>query len=389
MSRSRKSRYQETLLQWIWDMQQFEHRNLKTVCGKALVVEDPGSLNPGKGPDFLHARLKAGEMVWHGDVEIHDAEREWVQHKHHRDTRYDTVVLHVFLRGGNFIPRTSDGFKPYRLNLTGYIRQPLYRILIQKEANEVLPCSGNLTFISEKAFEQQLIKVHHEYFEYKVESLLSDYPSGKKLSAAWKAAVITGIYKTLGISDNRDAMAQLSRRLTEAGSYPEAFDEFLEYVISLADTENKSVWKSTGMRPSARPSKRIRQAAAYHYQIQNMIFREFASNGVRTWDMITNRIQKQYLPGKQMQEILKITVFLPALYLLGDLLFSESLKHESKTLWLNSKFRLPKKILDPFQKSGFPLQNNQQNPGLAHQLKRYCWQRNCHQCEVFKKSIHS
>jgi hypothetical protein len=184
-------------------------------------------------------------------------------------------------------------------------------------------------------------------------------------------------------------MAQLSRRLTETGSYPEAFDAFLEYVISSADTKNKTIWKSAGMRPSARPSTRIRQAAAFHYQIHNMVFGDFTSKGIRGWDMITDSIQKQYLPGRQMQQILKVTVFLPALYLLGDLLFSEKLKHESKTSWLNSKVSLPEKILAPFKKSGFPLRNHQQNPGVAHQLKRYCWQRNCHQCEVFKKSIHS
>jgi hypothetical protein len=382
-------RYHETLLQWIWDMQHFEHRNLQTECGRPISIENTGLINPGKGPDFLHARVKIGKMLWHGDVEIHIAEQEWYQHNHHQDQRFNSVILHVFLQGGRSHAKTRDSFSPFCLNLSRHLSQPLYHLLALKESEKTLPCSGQLTFISEDAFRTQLNKAKSEYFEFKVESLLKHYPSGEKISIAWKSALITEIYRTLGISGNREAMMKLSKRLTGSSSMPPSSEAFIQYVIKSADTENKSIWNDTGMRPASRPYHRIGQAAAIHYQINQIEFSDFISTGTKNWVSIINQIEKRYQSGSQMQQILYCTVFLPAIYLLGDLLCSEKLKKESKALWWKSKMNLPGAILEPFKKSGFPYKEYKHNPGLAHQLKRYCRQRICHQCEVFKKSIHS
>jgi hypothetical protein len=383
------SRYHETLLQWIWDMHRFDHRNLKTSCGKLLAIEDTGTLNPGKGPDFIHARLKIGSLVWYGDVEIHISEPEWVSHNHHRDKRYDTVVLHVVLQNGSSRVKTEDGFRPFCLNLSPYIKKPLYRLLIQKETDDQLPCSDNLSLLSENVFKKQLDTAQNEYLEFKVESLIAHYPSGKRISQAWRFALISEIYSTLGMSGNKEAMRKLSYRFSNRKGLPETQQEFVQYIIDQADMENPSIWTHTGMRPAARPSRRIKQAAALHFQIIHTDFRDFIRDGAAIWDSILDKVGTSYLPGRQMQQILYVTAFLPGLHLLGDLLFSDKLKQESKSLWKNSDLILPDKILEPFKKSGLPVDKHRQNLGLVHQLKRYCRQRNCHRCELFKKSIHS
>lgn len=382
-------RFRETLLQWVWEVQQFDHRDLKTTCGEQLQVEDPGLINHGEGPDFLHARLKIGSMVWHGDVEIHIAENEWFTHNHHLDSQFEGVVLHVYLQRGKRPATTAGGHAPYALDLMGSIRDPLYRLLLQKQQSGKLPCTGNLTAISEEVFHRQLERAHREYFEYKAQHLLDEYPSGKPVSDAWLSALITVMYETLGAAGNRPPMKHLAGRLLNMNGLPASPEEFIEAVVDIAGVQNRSVWNHTGMRPAGRPGNRIRQAAALHFEVMQMPFRDYLKQGASTWDELISRAGPQNLPGQQMQKILFATVFLPGLYLLGDLLFSNKLKNEALTLWRNTNARLPAGILKPFRKSGLPYQKFRSKFGLVHQLKRYCRNRNCHRCELFKKSIQS
>jgi hypothetical protein len=382
-------RFRETLLQWVWEVQQFEHRNLQTTCGESLQIEDPGLINHGEGPDFQHSRLKIGSMLWHGDVEIHIAENEWFTHNHHLDEQYEGVVLHVYLQRGERPATTADGHTPYALDLMGSIRDPLYRLLLQKQQSGKLPCTGNLAAISEEVFHRQLEKAHREYFEYKAERLLEEYPSGKPVSDAWLTALITVMYETLGVGGNRSPMKYLAGRLLDINIRQTDPEIFIDAVVDIAEVQNRSIWNHTGMRPAGKPGNRIRQAAALHFEILQTPFRDFLKQGASTWDDLISRVGPGNLPGRQMQNILFATVYLPALYLLGDLLFSNKLKDEALMLWQNMNARLPAGILKPFRKSGLPYQKFQGKFGLVHQLKRYCRDRNCHRCELFKKSIQS
>jgi ribosomal protein L21E len=380
-------RFRESLLQWVWEVQQFEHRDLKTTCGESLQIEHPGLINHGEGPDFQHSRLKIGSMLWHGDVEIHIAENDWFSHNHHLDDQFEGVVLHVYLKRGKSPAITADGHTPYALDLMNSIRNPLYRLLLQKQQCGKLPCTGNLTAISEEVFHRQLEKAHREYFEYKAERLLDEYPSGKPVSDAWLSALITVMYETLGVAGNRSPMKCLAGRLLEMNTRQTDPEKFIDAVVEIAGVQNRSIWNHTGMRPAGKPENRIRQAAAIHFEILQTPFRDFLKQGASTWDDFISRVGPGNLPGRQMQNILFATVYLPALYLLGDLLFSNKLKNEALTLWQNMDARLPAGILKPFRKSGLPYQKFQGKFGLVHQLKRYCRDRNCHRCELFKKSI--
>ena len=69
---------------------------LMSEAGERLRLLYPGTWNHGPGPDFRGARL-VGESsgLLHGDVELHQRERDWAAHGHHRDPAYAGVVLHV------------------------------------------------------------------------------------------------------------------------------------------------------------------------------------------------------------------------------------------------------------------------------------------------------
>jgi hypothetical protein len=85
----------EALLQYIWQTQQFNVQELRTVNGDPLFIIHPGYLNSNAGPDFLHAKVRINDTLWAGHIELHTRSREWYSHKHSEDPSYNNVVLHV------------------------------------------------------------------------------------------------------------------------------------------------------------------------------------------------------------------------------------------------------------------------------------------------------
>src|SRR5689334_13179154 len=85
----------ESLIQACWARQHWSRTPLRTSDGRTLVVDFPGWLNRGAGPDFTGARLYVGDTLVQGDVEIHLDEADWYAHGHGGDPRYQRVVLHV------------------------------------------------------------------------------------------------------------------------------------------------------------------------------------------------------------------------------------------------------------------------------------------------------
>lgn len=85
----------EEFLQYIWENRLFSREKLKTTTGEALEVIDTGKRNYDSGPDFFTAKIKIGDTVWAGNIEIHRKSSGWQQHNHQNDKAYDNVILHV------------------------------------------------------------------------------------------------------------------------------------------------------------------------------------------------------------------------------------------------------------------------------------------------------
>ena len=87
-------RMTENLLQYIWQHQLLEG-SLHTADGQEVLVERPGLLNTDAGPDFFDARVRIGETLWVGNIEVHVLASDWNRHHHSNNRAYDNVVLHV------------------------------------------------------------------------------------------------------------------------------------------------------------------------------------------------------------------------------------------------------------------------------------------------------
>ena len=85
----------EKLLQYIWQFQYYNRNQLQTTTNEPLCILHPGQLNTNQGPDFLNARIKVGDTILIGSIELHIKASDWHRHKHQDDRNYSNVILHV------------------------------------------------------------------------------------------------------------------------------------------------------------------------------------------------------------------------------------------------------------------------------------------------------
>lgn len=90
----------ERIMQHVWQHRMGLPCLLTTVDGEEVEIIDPGLLNSDAGPDFFNAKIRIGNRIWAGNVEIHVKASDWIRHNHHKDPAYQSVILHVV--------RTSD-----------------------------------------------------------------------------------------------------------------------------------------------------------------------------------------------------------------------------------------------------------------------------------------
>jgi len=84
----------EAFIYYLWKYKLLD-TNLQTTHGEVCQIIDPGLHNTDSGPDFFNARIKIGETLWAGNVEIHVHASDWKLHKHQNNQAYDNIILHV------------------------------------------------------------------------------------------------------------------------------------------------------------------------------------------------------------------------------------------------------------------------------------------------------
>ncbi|MBR4114767.1 MAG: DUF2851 family protein, partial [Bacteroidales bacterium] len=85
----------EAFLQYVWQHQLMCQDKLFTTSNEQIQVVKIGTFNSNAGPDFLNAKIKIGETLWAGDVEIHIKSSDWNTHGHQLQKSYNSVILHV------------------------------------------------------------------------------------------------------------------------------------------------------------------------------------------------------------------------------------------------------------------------------------------------------
>lgn len=196
----------ERLMQYVWQHRLWHPSDMATVDGERLEVIDPGLLNYDAGPDFFNAKLRIGDKIWAGNVEIHVNASDWYRHGHDSDPAYDSVVLHVVGKNDMRIERPNglpipqivmdcaDNFAAaYDEMVNGTCCEPA----CLQELSE-LPDIYKTDWLSSLAFDRIYSKAAH----------LGEIIA--RCDGNWRAGVYVLLARALGFSTNSDAFERLA-----------------------------------------------------------------------------------------------------------------------------------------------------------------------------------
>lgn len=378
--------YPEQILQWIWNEQLFDTENLLTQCGKQIRILNQGTLNSSDGPDFKQSKILIDDLEWNGSVELHITSNGWRQHGHHTDENYNNVILHVVTESNPIPILTKSESSPFTLNLLPHLPSDLEIFLKNIKSSSHLPCVKNLNFISEEVFNAQIEKAHIEYLDKKVNDFIGFYSPEISQSLAWKHALVISIFDGFGISRNRLPMRQLARQLLSINytSSNELSRKAKEIAFGL-DSDFK--WSLKGNRPYSHPSNRIETAIQFMDIVLRTPFEDFLStDALHLWASWCKKIG---IHKAGHPKILFATVYLPALYFLGNMYQSKSLIDTVKDQWNTYQAPIPTILLFKFNKLDIPSSTYRNKLGAVHQLKHYCASKKCSECLVLKNAISS
>ncbi len=79
-------------LRHIWKQRLFSGEDLRATDGRRIEVLSPGRLNYNRGPDFIDACIRIGDLTYCGDIELHRNFSDWTHRSH---PSYNAVILQV------------------------------------------------------------------------------------------------------------------------------------------------------------------------------------------------------------------------------------------------------------------------------------------------------
>jgi len=157
----------ESELHKIWINKSFTSK-IKTLAGDNISILDTGTFNSDSaGPDFHNARIRIGNLVYVGDVEIDGDYRNWKSHGHNIDVKHNKVILHISLTNKNnqHYVYTKDGRKVPTVCLSQFMeRKTIERIKASKRvtkevAKSELKCASNSAAVEHEIKKKYLARL--------------------------------------------------------------------------------------------------------------------------------------------------------------------------------------------------------------------------------------
>lgn len=163
--------YGEDLLQFIWESQCFDQRDLRTTDGRAVEVLSPGRIQRNSGPDLSEALIRIDGQLWAGNVEVHLRTSEWNAHGHQFDPAYDNVTLHVVYQHDLEV-HTRKGVALPTVELMSRVR--LESVAQHRDLmlnREWVPCAGSIGRVDEHLIDRWLERVLIQRLERKADEV--------------------------------------------------------------------------------------------------------------------------------------------------------------------------------------------------------------------------
>ena len=419
-----KLRIREELLHYIWQIQAYDQIDLIITAGSKIEILNPGVLNRNAGPDFLNAKIKVGQTLWAGHVEIHLKSSDWHRHQHGKDAQYQNVILHVVYHEDQEI-RLKDSTAIPCLSLESRIHSSLlekYEVLMAQQ--QWIPCEEHISQVSDITITSTIQSRLADRLEEKSRELITELESlngdltvliYRRLAWALGLSVNAEAMKALAISippnviqKHRDSTFQLEAVLFGQSGLLEELNDEEEYIISLKREYtilklkfgltpiSSTHWKYLRLRPAAFPTIRIAQFAKLLNKVDR--FDELLLHGSAedihkaldvnadgywkyhyTWGTASSPRSKSL--GKSKRQIILINAVAPILWMYGTYRNNQDYNDRAIAL-LESIPKEKNSIISRWEGMGIEVQNAADTQGLLHLKKTNCSKQRCFQCPI-------
>jgi hypothetical protein len=418
----------ESILHYVWQNKLFTAHDLKTIDGERVEIVDVGKFNTDAGPDFFNAKIKIGDTLWAGNVEIHTRSTDWKKHNHQVDKVYDSVILHVVAEVDDEVYRV-DGEKIPQLKLTYPAQiETNYERLINEQ--KWIPCAdkiGMVPGIFIQSWKNALLTERLEQKMNAIERLLADN------NQHWEEAFYITLARNFGFGMNNQAFESLAKSLPMSvlGKHKDslfqleallfgqsgllekndATDEYFrelkqEYHFLKAKFElqpiDGSQWKLLRLRPDNFPYIRIAQFAALVHSSTKLFSKMVENPNIDYLQQLflcepTDYWKTHYLfstaspsktkkLGSQSINTILINTVVPFLFCYASQKGSEDLK-ESALQILEKMPSERNAIVTGWQNVGVDSVSAYDSQALIQLKKQYCDEKKCLRCRIGHKVL--
>lgn len=413
----------EYFLQFLWKFQKFSKIPLELASGEPLTVFHTGHQNFDSGPDFLEAKIKVGELVWSGSVEIHYRSSDWYLHRHDQDSAYDNVVLHVVWSHDKEV-LTRSGQKLPVFEMQHFVTDNLareYRRYINQPG--VILCGshiGSLSFIQSRSMLDASFAARLREKGNRVLDLLQDCDND------WEETTYRLLAASFGFKTNTDCFEKLAKSLpfkilkkhldhsnqveallfgmaglleAPADDYSKSLQQEFKFLLSkyrLNHMLSSHHWKFSRMRPANFPTVRLSQLAAMLQGSNQLFYQLMEVNDVRDaigfikqspspyWHLhyaFGKPSKKLQMIGRSSVENLIINAFVPLLSAYSKYVDDVRFIEKAEML-LNAMHPESNKIIKVWKEIGITPENAADSQALIYQYQTFCSQKRCLQCNI-------
>lgn len=347
----------EELFQHIWQFRLFSRSGLTTLEGEPVSVDHPGQWNRHAGPDFTAARIRIGNTLWVGNVELHLKTSDWFRHGHQHDPLYRSVILHIVFEH-DMNEGTTNGIPILELQ-PAVPKLLLQRYESLRQSAAFVPCSGQANDVSPLIWACWKDRLLVERLELKADML-----KGWLLQTQydWEEVCFRALARAAGMPVNGDAFLCLAQslpyRVLARGQHDLFYLEALLFGQAgmLEDTATDAYmlglqreyhyqrhkhrftplatghWKWLRMRPASFPCMKIAFLAALMHKVPRLFSRILEATDAGSLERLLQvrpsdywlthyrfgkAVDRAQLPGTRAVHNMLINTILPLLYLYG------------------------------------------------------------------------
>lgn len=414
----------EQFIHYTWKTRNFNPAELTTTNGEPLEIVYPGDYNTNSGPDFFNAKIKIGEQIWSGNVEIHIKASDWEKHRHQYDEAYNNVILHVVCNADKEIKNQAGKLIP-ALDLHSRIDKLQYiRFLRLYTSKESIPCVKRIHEVQPILITGMLSRLLVERLERKVALLKQELELNK---GDWEETFYRHIARQFGMKVNAEPFQWLAAAvpyrilsksrnnllLTEAllfgqsGLLPEKKGDSYTNTLIREYTHLQNLhgirplpshtWKFMRLRPNNFPTIRIAQLAGLFFR-QEKLFRTcmecqhpeqlksiFDIQVSAYWEnhYLFGKISKRSVKkiGAQAVDTLMINTVVPFMFLSGQMKGDQEMMDRA-ILFLETLPPENNSIIRNWESFGVGPVSAAESQALIELTGNYCEKKNCLQCAI-------